>query len=53
MKRALPKYVDSLGEVLIADPKDSSGRKKVLVKRYINTELVLSEPSSERRREIF
>ncbi|MCI11898.1 hypothetical protein A2U01_0033000, partial [Trifolium medium] len=53
MKRTLLRYVDSLEEVLMADPKDPLGKRKVLVKRFIDTELVLSEPSSERRREIF
>ncbi|MCI35528.1 hypothetical protein A2U01_0056749, partial [Trifolium medium] len=53
MKRALLRYVDSLEEVLMTDPKDPLGKRKILVKRFIDTELVLSEPSSERRREIF
>ncbi|MCI45211.1 hypothetical protein A2U01_0066450, partial [Trifolium medium] len=53
MNHALLRYVDSFDDVLVADPQGSSGRKKVFVKRYIDTELVISEPSSERRKEIF
>ncbi|MCI31614.1 hypothetical protein A2U01_0052826, partial [Trifolium medium] len=52
MKRTLLKYVDSLEDVLITDPKDPF-KEKIFVKRFIDTELILSEPSSERRKGIF
>ncbi|MCI15542.1 hypothetical protein A2U01_0036680, partial [Trifolium medium] len=46
LKRAVLKFVDSLEEVPITDPKDPSGKRKIFKKRFI-------EPSSEKRRNIF
>ncbi|MCI23751.1 hypothetical protein A2U01_0044933, partial [Trifolium medium] len=47
MKRTLLKYVDFLEDVLITDPKDPLKKRKIFVKRIIDMELILSEPSSK------
>ncbi|MCH79915.1 hypothetical protein A2U01_0000676, partial [Trifolium medium] len=52
-ERALRNYVNSLEDVVVPDPRDPSGKKRVFRKRYNDTELILSEPSSKGRDVIF
>ncbi|MCH85408.1 hypothetical protein A2U01_0006254, partial [Trifolium medium] len=51
--RILRKFVDSLEAVPVPDPCDPSGKRMTFHKRYIDTELILSEPSSVKRDVIF
>ncbi|MCI15883.1 hypothetical protein A2U01_0037022, partial [Trifolium medium] len=51
--RILQKFVDDLELESVSDSRDPSGHRRVFRKRYIDTELVLSEPSSMKRDAIF